>query len=168
MKFDYRYMALIPIVTVPAFFEKSVLMIVGLIALTILFSWFASKTKLKNFGLELVTFTTIITGVMFGVLPGAVIGAALMLVHSLICGRIASYLIFLIPLFGVVGAAASLFSWVNIVVLGVGLTVFSHIAFICWQKFSGKIAFRYIPYLALNGLFNFFLFSNIAPKLIGF
>jgi hypothetical protein len=167
MKFDYRFLSIIPIFAVPAVLLKSVFITVLLITATIALSYFGSRTHLKKIGLELVTFTTIMIGVMYGLVPGAIIGAVLILIHDFLSGRIAPYLIIVVPCFGMLGALASIFSGADIVMLGVGLTILSHIVFVAWQTFTYRFPVNYLPYFVLNVIMNFFLFSNLAPKIIG-
>ena len=167
MKFDYRFLAAIPIVTIPAIFMRSIFIAAVMIIATIMVSYFSKRTRLKKFGLELVTFTTVLIGVMFGALPGAIVGAVLILLHDVITGRIASYLLIVVPFFGVIGAIAGTFASVDIITLGVGLALLSHLVFIFSRTIAGRFPISYIPYFAFNMLFNFFLFSNVAPKLLG-
>jgi hypothetical protein len=165
VKFDYRFLGLIPIVTVPAMIATDIFIFISLFLGTIALSYFCSRTGIK-IGIELVTFTTVVTGVMFGMVPGAFTGMILVLIHDLMMGRIAPYLIIVIPTFGAVGALASTFSNVNIFILGIGLTLFSHVLFIVWQTVTSKFPIRYLPHFVVNVVINFFLFSNIAPKLL--
>ncbi len=167
IKFNPKLLAIIPIIAIPTFIFKSFMIIISLIALTIAVSYFGQKTKLKKFGLELATFTTIITGISFGALPGALIGMILIAIHNILTRRINPYWIIVMPTFGLIGALASLYSGINIFLLGLGLTIFSHFAFIMFQTVLHRFPAKYLPYFALNVLFNAFLFYRFAPLVIG-
>lgn len=165
-KFDKRFLIAIPIVTVPAFLFTSIMVFVGLIALTLVVSYIAAKTQLKKLGLELVTFTTVIAGVSYGIVPGIITGAVLILAHDIITKRISTYLLWVVPVFGLMGAIASIFAGTDLVILGVGLAVFAHMVFLTGQTLTSKFPLTYIPYFAVNVLLNFFLFSNFAGHII--
>lgn len=165
-EFDKRLLIAIPIVTVPAFLFTNIMIFVGLIALTIAVSYFAAKTKLKKLGLELVTFTTVIAGISYGIVPGIITGVVLVLIHDIVTHRVSTYLLWVVPVFGLMGAFASIFASTNIVMLGIGLAIFSHITFIICQTLTGRFPLTYIPYLVLNVAINFLLFSNFANSVI--
>jgi hypothetical protein len=165
-KFDKRFLMVIPIVTVPAFLFTSVMIFVGLIALTLVVSYIAAKTQLKKLGLELVTFTTVIAGVSYGIVPGMITGAVLILTHDIITHRVSTYLLWVVPVFGLMGAIASVFASADIVMLGVGLAMLAHIVFLTGQTLTSKFPVTYVPYFAVNVVLNFFLFSNFAGHII--
>jgi hypothetical protein len=159
-------LGLIPFVTVPIVFAKSLFIFLLLCAATVAVSYFSQKTQLKRAGLELVTFTTVVAGVMYGIIPGAIVGIVLVVIHDLLSHRIAGYLLIVVPLFGAIGALASVFAGADIVLLGMGLTIFSHIIFVLWQSMTHRFPVTYMPYLAANVLLNFFLFKNFAPTIL--
>ena len=166
MKKNIKYLGAIPIVTLPLIAIKEYLLILFLIAATLCVSYLCSKSPIRKLGLELVTFTTVLAGILHGFVAGALVGALLILAHNMINHRFATYLIFVVPFFGVMGGLASLFASSNILILGTGLTIFSHLAFVSWRTLTARFPVRYLPYSALNIFFNFFLFKNIAPKIL--
>ncbi|MCD6575617.1 MAG: hypothetical protein J7K73_00465 [Nanoarchaeota archaeon] len=165
-KFDARYLIAIPLITIPTLLFTKLMVVLLLFAATFAVSYFGQKTKLKKFGLELATFTTIITGVSFGAIPGIIAGVLTILFHDLLTGRISLYLVVVVPTFGLIGAIASVYPHTNLLVLGVGLTIFSHLIFITFQTLLHRFPARYMPYFALNVIFNALLFYNIAPTII--
>lgn len=165
-KFDAKYLIAIPIITIPTLLFTKVMIVLLLFAVTFTVSYFGQKTKLKKSGLELATFTTIITGVSFGAIPGVLTGILTILFHDLLTGRISLYLIVVVPTFGLIGAIASAYPHTNLFILGAGLTIFSHLVFITFQTLLHKFPTRYMPYFVLNVIFNALLFYNIAPALV--
>jgi len=161
--FDMKYLIAIPLVTIPTFLFTKLMSILLLFAATFAVSYFGQRTKLKKFGLELATFTTIITGVSFGAIPGIIAGISTILFHDLLTGRISLYLIVVVPTFGLIGAIAGAYSHADILLLGLGLTIFSHLVFIVFQTIIHKFPARYLPYFFLNIVFNVLLFYNFAP-----
>ena len=165
-KFDFRYFIIIPLVTIPTFVFTKLMIVISLFAITVAVSYLGQKTQLKKFGLELATFTTILTGVSFGAIPGATAGVLLIIIHDLLTKRISTYLVAVLPTFGLLGALASIYSTANLFILGVGLTIFSHTVFIAFQTLLHRFPARYIPYFVLNVIFNALLFYNIAPTIL--
>ncbi len=165
-EFNPKHLVVIPLVTIPTLMFTKTMIILLLFTATFAASYFGRKTKLKKFGLELATFTTIITGMTFGVIPGLLAGVLTILFHDLITGRINLYLAVVVPTFGVIGAVAGMYPHANIFVLGVGLTIFSHLIFIIFQTLLYRFPARYLPYFALNVVFNALLFYNIAPTVL--
>ena len=166
IKLNPKVFVFIPIVVIFAFFFRQFSAALILIILTIAVSYLAQKMKLKKFGIELVTFTTVVTGVSFGALPGAIVGISLMAIHHIITRRVGLYWIIVMPVFGAIGALASMFSNTNLLVLGVGLTLFSHVMYIAFQKAVFKSSAKYMFYVILNVLFNGFLFYRAAPYFV--
>jgi hypothetical protein len=165
-KFNPKFLLAIPIFTIPFMFYKTLMLIVLLIVATIFVSYLGSRTVLKKLGVELVTFTTVVTGVLFGMLPGIISGVVLIIIHDIITNRIHNYWVVVVPLFGVVGALAGLYPNINIILLGVGLTLFSHITFMVFQTVTRHFPVRYVPYFVLNVFLNAALFYSIAPLIV--
>ncbi len=166
VRLDSKFFVFMILITLPLFFFKSFGIIFLLIVSTIAVSYLAQKMKLKKFGVELVTFTTVVTGVSFGALPGAVVGVLLMIIHHIITKRIGFYWVIVMPVFGLIGALAGIYPHANLFVLGIGLTLFSHLVYIIFQKIMFKSSGKYLFYLALNLLFNAVLFHNFAKIVV--
>jgi len=152
----------IPLIVIPLFILREILLLVLLSIAAIAFSYFCKKYKLKRFGMELITFTTVIGGFLFGAIPGMITGIVLAMIHNIMMRRINFYWMAIIPAFGITGALAGTFTNVNIVVLGLCLTMIPHIAYIMYRTFTKRFPLTYMPYLFLNLAFNFFLFKNFS------
>ena len=73
-KFEYKHLLVIPLFTIPTLLFTKVTIIALLFIITLGISYIGQKTRIKKFGLELATFTTIMMGVSFGAVPGAITG----------------------------------------------------------------------------------------------
>jgi hypothetical protein len=165
MAIDYR-LAIAAAAIIILFLLGGIFAFTALIALTIAVSLLAEKTSFKKFGLEFVTFTTVIAGFTYGAAFGFITGILLVIIHEMTTHRISGFLFYVVPVFGIVGALASIFSNVNILFLGMGLTLFSHAIFILGRTLTSRFPVAYIPYFLINVAINFVLFSTFANPML--
>lgn len=121
----------------------------------------------KSFGIELVTFTAILTGFAFDPTMGAVVGFILIVTH-LIIGQFAAgfYVLWVIPLYTALGFLAGTLGGFDFVTLGVAMTLGINIIsiFITAFIFMQNLA-NYLPYSITNIIFNLILFTQLGPAI---
>lgn len=166
-KFNPKYLLAIPIIAVPMMFYSKLAISVLLAVLTLVLSYAVQRTHIKRFGIEMVTLTTVVIGVSFGALPGAISGIIMIMLHDVITHKIQPFWIVVVPMFGVIGAIAGFYAYANILLLGIGLTLLSHFVFVMFQTITNHFPAKYLPYAVANICFNACLFYAVAPVLIG-
>jgi hypothetical protein len=146
---------------------KGILVLGILMALSFSMSYIVNKFKLRQIGIELVTFTSIIAGMRFGPLAGLIVALTLITYHLVAGGFLAAYILWVIPSQCIAGAIAGFFPDSNISQIGLYLTLGINANNVF---FTGITSPTYLPkymiFVITNILFNVFLFSVIAPPLI--
>jgi hypothetical protein len=113
-------------------------------------------------GVEAVMFCTVITSITFGPITGAVMGALLMTINYIGERRFSQYFPLTLLLYAVIGYSAYFFQSVNLVILGLILTVIYNIISTIIVYFFGANMRTVLIFNAVNILFNFFLFSTFG------
>lgn len=139
-----------------------------LIALIVInaFSSSALRTlRRMQIGVEMVMFSTVMSGVIYGPVVGAVMGATAMLADYVFATRFSLFSIVTIPSYAAVGALSHYLSgFMSITMLGIVMTVAYVIisnTIICWLM-GGHIS-KSIRFAITNIAFNIFMFTAIAP-----
>ena len=143
--------------------------VIFLIAINIFISFYIGKYQVKNIGIELVTFTTILTGVVFGPATGAMVGLALIISH-LIIGHFAfgAYILWLIPSYIVLGFLSGAVTGFDFFALGIYLTLgMNAFNLILTALIFPQNLGNYLPYSITNIMFNFIMFSFFGPAIYG-
>lgn len=163
-------LAILPFLVIGLFFSKAVFvffMIIATVGLAFVVLFFQ---PLKHIGIELVTFTTILVGFVWGAGAGMTVGFFLLLLH-LIIGRysISTYLAWTIPEYIVMGFLAGSLQGFGFVNTGIYLTIGMFVInMVLTFIFSNAYFFRYIPYALGNVLFNVLLFFYIGSAVLRF
>lgn len=161
-------MAIAFVLSIAVLFHDS-LAAVLLVAATLALSFISQVTRLKRFGLELVTFTVVLLGVSYGPMAGLLAGLSLEFVHVILIRRAFQINnLWAITGFGLAGFIAGHLTAIDMVLLGIGLTLFLHSLHIVMTTLvSGRPGARYsLLYLFPNIILNVLLFMNFsAPAL---
>lgn len=154
---------LIMTMAIIALIFRNVIVGLVLIGATIGLSLLSSISKLRYFGLELVTFTVVLLGAAYGPVIGLVSGFVLETAHILLSRRVGYYDMWVIPSFGIAGFIAGSLSGISIVFLGVGLTLLLHGIHLTLSFLTaGAPAMKYNIYVLPNILLNVLLFVNFG------
>lgn len=163
----YRPVLLAAASAVAALYFTSYVVTAALIVGVAVVSFLVNKANLKQIGIELATLATVLIAVTYGPLIGALIGLALVFLQITVGQYTGSYIIWVIPAYGVAGFVAGSLAGTGIFVLGFGLTVVMQAFFatLTAATASGNLG-RYMPYAVTNIVFNFFVFRYVAPGLL--
>ncbi len=132
------------------------LLLAGVVFVSIIVNHFG----LRVIGLELATFATVISGVVYGPLIGTLVGLILVTIHLLLSGYFGVYYMWVIPGYGLAGYLASQWSAQNIIALGMTITILLHAINMFFSFFFRRQdIFRYLIYIATNVVFNFIVFT---------
>lgn len=131
-----------------------------LLAGVVLVSAVVNHFNLRIIGLELATFATVVSGVVYGPVIGAVVGIILVTIHLLLSGYFGVYYLWVIPGYGLAGYLASQWSAQNIITLGMTITILLHAINMLFSFFFRRQdLFRYLIYVVTNVVFNFIMFA---------
>ncbi len=110
---------------------------------------------------ELVTFSTVLVGIAYGPVHGAVFGAVVTLIAEIVNSGIDAFIIGYVPARAIIGFVSSFFPQANIVVLGTLMSVLYNALAQPLYAFQGDVEVRMklLAYLAINVPFNFVIFS---------
>ena len=140
-------------------------LLVVLIGVSLVISYFTGTYQSKTIGIELVTFTTVLAGFAFGPTTGALIGLILITTHLTI-GHFAfgPYIFWTIPFYVAVGILSGTLTGVEFTTLG----IYTIIAINALSLILTAITFPqnlglYIPFAVTNILFNVIIFSQFGP-----
>jgi len=125
------------------------------------------KFKRLTLGIEIVGFSTILTGMVYGAKAGALFGALSLVVHFFFMRRMTFFTLAILPGYVLLGIAASLFSIGSLVSVGIALII-AYNLFVCTLvmiMFNAKI-WKCCWFTFTNVLFNYFLFTKLAPVLV--
>ncbi len=150
------------------FAMRHYLFLVALIIINVLSSTLLKTFRRNQIGVEMVMFSTVMSGVVYGAVVGAVMGAASMMVDYAFATRFSYFSIVTIPSYAIVGYASRyLSSFMGITTLGIAMTiayvVFSN-AIIC--GFMGGHVSKSLRFGLTNIAFNIFVFTAIAPPVL--
>lgn len=130
-------------------------------------AWTVNKIHMKQIGVELATFSTVLIGAAYGQVPGAFMGISLILLQVTAGQYKGSYLTWVIPAYPVAGFIAGALGGVEIFLLGAGLTVGMQAVFAILTSVTSMGSFpKYFPYAATNVVFNVLMFQTVAPVLL--
>ena len=147
----------------------------ALLAANILVSIAMRPLKRFTIGIavELVTFSSVIAGIVYGPTIGALFAMASLITNFFFIGRVTMFLLVVIPVYAGIGALASLFSSAALTnppiaaTVGILLTMLYNVivSFIIIALFTGNIK-KCIMFSSINIAVNVLLFANLAVPLI--
>ncbi len=147
------------------FAMRRYLFLIALIIINAFSSALLKSLRKNQIGVEMVMFSTVMSGVVYGPVVGAVIGATAMITDYVFATRLSLFSAVTIPSYAAVGALSPLlFNFMGITALGITMTVayviFSN-AIIC--GLMGGHVEKSARFGATNIAFNTFMFTAIAP-----
>ncbi|MBI1970555.1 hypothetical protein HYS47_02325 [Candidatus Woesearchaeota archaeon] len=122
---------------------------------------------------ELVTFSSVIAGMVYGPTIGALFAMVSLITNFFFIGRVTMFLLLVIPVYAGIGALASLFSSTALAnptiaaTAGILLTMLYNfiVSFLIIALFAGNIK-KCITFSSINIAVNVLLFANLAVPLI--
>ena len=128
---------------------------------------FAFLTRFMPLGIEFILFPTVIASVVWGSGFGIFVGLSSALVSYVIKAYISIFSIVIIPMYGLVGILAAMFSNVNILLLGITLTIIYNffVSSMLMVMFGAK-PYKCWFFGITNLVFNMLLFSQFGQMLI--
>lgn len=150
------------------FAMRHYIFLVAMIVINLFSSRKLRVLRRSQIGIEMVMFTTVMSGVVYGPVIGAVMGAASMMVDYAFATRFSYFSIVTIPSYAAVGALSHYLSgFMGITMLGIAMTVayviFSN-SIICGLM-GGHIS-KSLRFAITDIAFNIFVFTAIAPFVI--
>lgn len=142
--------------------------VTALLALSaILAAGIIHRLHLRQTGVELTTFATIITGMAHGPLIGGVTGFILIMLQMFIGQYSGLYIFWVVPSYAIAGAVAGFLGASSITATGIGIVIGLHAVF---SSFTAILTSRRLPsylmYALLNIIFNVALFVYVAPQIV--
>ena len=167
-KLNLKILITIVIFLVLVVFFLNWLIIVALIIASIAISFFVTKYQgLRNFGIELIALTTIITGYVYGATAGIVLGLVLIVFHLVIGGFLGIYIIWTIPEYVALGYLASIMTSMPIATVGIILVLGLNITnMVLTSVIFGARAASHLPWAITNIILNVPLFLFLAPVIV--
>ena len=142
-----------------------------LVVTSAVIAFFIGQFELKKFGIELVTFTTVLSGFLYGPLVGMVVGAFLITVHLILAKSLGSCVLYCIPTMAVVGLLAGYAvagGWFggDIVMVGIILSLVYNLITAGLGTIVLGDFFNELLWSGTNFALNFVLFLKIAPAVL--
>ena len=129
-------------------------------------SYIVNNFKLRNFGIELVTFIAVLTALKYGPLVSLVISFILILYHLAAGGFFGPYWFWVIPAWAVAGFICGFFQGADVVTVGIYATIGISLNNIIFTAiFSPTFLPKYMSFPITNIFFNIILF-NIFGKFV--
>lgn len=146
-------------------------LILVLAAVSLVVAFFVGEFMIRNVGIELVTFTTVFVGFLYGPTTGFLFGAMLLTVHLILSRMMGPYIIYCIPMMGVVGmlsgyAAAGGWFGGDFVIVGIVLSLIYNIVTCGLGTFFGGNFVKELVWNGTNFALNLLLFAKFAPLLL--
>ncbi len=142
------------------------MLMLALLILAASFSTFYFNYVVVPVNFELVKMSTILAAYTHGIAAGLAVGIFSTVLGKVLIGRIDDKLPVSVAAISLLAVAAGLFSSANIVALGIVLVGIYNIAlFTLTHVMGGDLGWN-LPYEGTSFLFNFVLFTRIAPLLL--
>ena len=167
-KINLKVMLIIALLLITALFFFNLLVVLSLIIVSLAISFLVGKSRIiRHIGIELVAFTTIITGVVYGGGISILIGLILIIFHLAMSGYFGTYVIWVVPEYTLMGYVASLMTTMSITSVGLAIVIGISVLnmFFTFLVFRENVI-RYLPWVMTNIIFNAVLFFFLAPPLV--
>jgi hypothetical protein len=140
-------------------------------ALSLVVAFFVGEFMIRNVGIELVTFTTVFAGFLYGPATGFLFGMILLIVHSILSRMLGPYIIYCIPMMGVVGlfsgyAAAGGWFGGDFVLVGIILSLIYNLVTGALGTIFGGNFLKELMWNGTNFALNVLLFMKVAPLVL--
>ncbi|MBD3204548.1 hypothetical protein GF327_09735 [Candidatus Woesearchaeota archaeon] len=167
LKINKKYLIVLGIALLFLLIFKQVFFIVVLSILSFIISYIINNLRIKTIGLELVTLSAVLTGKVYGSFLGMVVGLILMVFHLFMSGYMGLYILWVLPSYGLIGILAGIFSHVNIISLGISLTILLNVIYLSFTFIMtpGRVP-KLLPYSITNIIINIIFFTSIGNILV--
>lgn len=149
-------------------FAKSLIIVIALLLVNIILGLVVRPFKYFLAGIEIVTLITITVSLAYGPVAGMIAGAIALLTNLLAIGRTSPraflFVLAMIVLAWLAPAVAGLGAGVATVGIGANIA-YNLVVLVSIAIFGGDFA-KGIIYVAINTVFNIFLFTTVAPGLL--
>lgn len=118
---------------------------------------------------ELVTFSTVMVGISYGPVAGAVFGAVITLAAEIFNSGVDAFIIGYIPARAIVGAVSSFFPGASIVWLGLWMSVLYNLIAqpLYALQADAELRVKLLAFIIINVSSNFMIFSLLGPLVKG-
>ncbi len=141
----------------------SVLVLAAAIGATIL----VKMLGWRQTGFELVTFATVLYGMVYGPKVGGTVGGLLILWQLIVGGYISAYVLWVVPGYIGAGIIAGLVGGTNIAGVGIAITIsLNFFNLVCTALFTPPRIAKYLPYAIMNAVINFLLFTLVGSQVL--
>ena len=164
---NWKSVALLAVAAALVAAYAKLFVVVLLIAAVVGVSLFVQHFHLRLFGIELVTFATVLIGVAYGPLAGAIMGLVLVLVQLVMSGYFGIYYLWVIPEYIIAGYMVSRWAGPDIAGLGLGVVLAMQAANLALTYIFDRYSFfNHIVYTATNIAFNAAAFFLLGPAVL--
>lgn len=120
-----------------------------------------------GYGIELISLSTVVAGMAYGVEAGIIMGAISMFANFIAMHRLSTFSIFVLPIYIMMGIGAAFFSNAPIAVVGIVLVIAYNviISSIILTGFRGSIA-KCCTFSFVNIIWNLFMFLSLGAPLL--
>lgn len=145
--------------------------IMVLTALSLILAFFVGEFYIRNVGIELVTFTTVLTGFLYGPMTGFMFGMLLLTMHSILARMLGPYIIYCIPMMGIVGLLsgyAGVGNWFgsDFALIGILLSLIYNLVTGTLGTIFGGNFLKELVWNGSNFIMNLILFARVAPMIL--
>lgn len=150
-------------------FGQFVILMLAIVAMALAF--FVGELELKKFGLEFVTLTVVLAGMVYGPVVGAGLGVVLVTLHFILARSLGPYVVYCIPAMGAIGLLAGWAmagAW-----FGGGIATTGIVLSLLYNLITGGLGslilqdfFEEFVWSGSNFALNFVLFAKVAPIIL--
>ncbi|MBI2176454.1 hypothetical protein HYU40_03880 [Candidatus Woesearchaeota archaeon] len=146
--------------------DTLVLAALGIIAV---FSTFYKRFMRVPPAIELVTFSTVMVGISYGPVTGAIFGAVITLAAEIFNSGVDAFIIGYIPARAIVGAVSAFFPAANIVTLGLWMSVLYNLVAqpLYALQSDAELRVKLLAFVIINISSNFIIFSLLGAFVKG-
>lgn len=142
--------------------------VLGLLLISnILISNISKKIPRYRTSLELIMFSTILSGISYGPKIGAIVGVVFSILYYFAANRMSIYIVVFAPMYAIFGVFVGIINVENILIFGmVCVLLYSIISSILVSLLFNAHIDKAIGFIFINTAFNLVMFKYIAPIII--
>ncbi|MFB6241797.1 MAG: hypothetical protein ABEJ36_03275 [Candidatus Nanosalina sp.] len=161
------HLAVLAVLSVPAFFYTRYFAAFGLMVVTLLASLIVNSYNLNRMGIELATFSTVTMGFVFPAEISAILGFIYISLQIFSGSTPGIYMLWVIPSMTVAGYLIGNFEYLGVVQAGIYASIALQSFFILMTLLTSRSRLpKFIQYVVFNLTFNFFMFKTFAQPLL--
>lgn len=164
---NLRHIFLTAIILVAGYFYTTYITLIGLLTATFLVSVVVNRYEINRLGIELATFSTILSGITFGPEQGALLGIVFITIQLFTGKPPGIYMIWVIPSYGVAGYVTGHITGLEVDQIGLASAVMLQAFFSLTTLILMRNRLpRYLQYAFFNIVFNAVLFTTIGGPVL--